>query len=473
MLTAVAAGNVTITATSGGSSGTSTVTVTDAPATPVASLTVAPTTGTLTEGGTLQFAATPRDASGAPLTGRSIVWSTSSGTVASVSTTGLVTAESPGSATITATSEGRSGTAALTVTDVPVSTVTVTPSSGSMAVGSTSQLTATPRNASGAALTGRTVTWSTSAGSVATVGTTGLVAAQGVGSATITATSEGKTGTAAITVSGGGGGGGGGGGSNHALQFYANVLNGKGRVTIPLDAPARAVDIGATDFTIEFWLQAQPGANNQGTGCGGSDALEWIGGNIVLDRDRGGLGRKYGLSLLGGRVTFGYSTGSDNQGRSICGGPRVDDGQWHHVGVTRRVASGATALFIDGVLVASATGPAGDISYPNGTGAGGNDPYLVLAAEKHDIGPQWPGFRGQLDELRLSTTVRYTGNFTRPTGRFTPDAQTAALYHFDEGQGTTLGDQSGAAGGPSDGTLRVGGSPAGPTWVVSGAPTGP
>jgi hypothetical protein len=232
------------------------------------------------------------------------------------------------------------------------------------------------------------------------------------------------------------------------------------------------VDVGATDFTIEFWLRAQPGANSQGTGCGSTSAVEWIGGNIVLDRDRATQGRKWGLSLLGGRVTFGYSTDPDTQGRSICGGARMDDGQWHHVAVTRRL-SGALALFIDGTLVASATGPGGDISYPDGAVGATNDPYLVLGAEKHDIGPAFPGFTGELDELRFSTTIRYTTTFARPSQRFTPDAQTAALYHFDEGSGTTLGDASGAGGGPSTGTLNVGGSPAGPAWVTSSAPTGP
>ncbi|MCA9670843.1 MAG: hypothetical protein KC503_34840, partial [Myxococcales bacterium] len=43
-------------------------------------------------------------------------------------------------------------------------------------------------------------------------------------------------------------------------------------------------------------------------------------------------------------------------------------------------------------------------------------------------------------------------------------ANTAALYHFDEGQGDVIGDSSGAAGGPSDGVRRFGGTPAGPLW---------
>src|SRR5213079_1687758 len=57
-----------------------------------------------------------------------------------------------------------------------------------------------PKDASGNALTGRTITWSSSDNSVATVSSSGLVSGVVAGSATITATSEGQSGTAAITV---------------------------------------------------------------------------------------------------------------------------------------------------------------------------------------------------------------------------------------------------------------------------------
>src|SRR5207302_5268446 len=62
------------------------------------------------------------------------------------------------------------------------------------------QLTAAPRDANGDTLSGRAVTWSSNNTSVATVTSSGLVSGVTPGSATITATSEGKTGTAGITV---------------------------------------------------------------------------------------------------------------------------------------------------------------------------------------------------------------------------------------------------------------------------------
>jgi hypothetical protein len=159
----------------------------------------------------------------------------------------------------------------------------------------------------------------------------------------------------------------------------------------------------------------------------------------------------------------------------------VLDNQWHHIAVQRRRADGWLWLYVDGRLEAQGDGPDGDISYPDdgvpGNFCGGpcinSDPYLVLGAEKHDAGPQFPSFAGWLDEFRLSNVLRYAAAFTRPATPFLPDANTVALYHFDEGGGDLIIDTPGVSGGPSHGVRRFGGSPAGPEWVVSGAPLAP
>jgi uncharacterized protein YjdB len=198
LVTGVAAGTATLTATSEGKSGTATVTVT---AVPVASVTVSPASSSVTAGQTVQLSATLKDSAGNALTGRVVTWASSATGVATVSASGLVTGVTAGSATLTATSEGKSGTATVTVTVVPVASVAVTPSSASVQAGQTVQLTATPKDANGNALTGRTVAWATSNAAVATVSASGLVTGVVAGTATITATSEGKSGSAAITVS--------------------------------------------------------------------------------------------------------------------------------------------------------------------------------------------------------------------------------------------------------------------------------
>ncbi|HVH10526.1 MAG TPA: alkaline phosphatase family protein, partial [Gemmatimonadales bacterium] len=121
-------------------------------------------------------------------------------TIAKVNGSGLVSGVAMGSTSITATSEGKSGAATLTVTNVPVASVAVTPATATITVGQTVQLTATPRDASGNPVTGRVVTWSTSDTTIALVNASGLVTGRVAGTATITATSEGKSGTATITV---------------------------------------------------------------------------------------------------------------------------------------------------------------------------------------------------------------------------------------------------------------------------------
>src|SRR5205823_3651362 len=101
------------------------------PPVPVAAVEVAPAAASVEAGGTVQLTATAKDVNGTPLTGRSVSWSSSNTSVASVTSSGRVTGVAAGSATITATSEGKSGTSAITVTFVPVASVTVAPATAS------------------------------------------------------------------------------------------------------------------------------------------------------------------------------------------------------------------------------------------------------------------------------------------------------------------------------------------------------
>jgi len=322
LVTGGAAGAATVKATSEGMIGSAAVTV--APVNvPVASVTVSPATASRQVGQTVQLTATPRDASGTALTGRVVTWASSNPAIATVTGSGLVSGVAAGPATITATSEGQSGSAAITVTaaatnpgavtdlavtgvtdssvtlaftevtdgagapasydirwaagtiawasatevargscatpvsgsaigarrsctvlglaagvgyqfqmvafrgtlnvnavfgglsnvasgtttasTAPVATVTVSPASANVAVGALQQFTATPKDAGGNPLSGRVVTWASGNTALATVSGSGLVTGVAAGTMTITATSEGKSGSATITVTSGGG----------------------------------------------------------------------------------------------------------------------------------------------------------------------------------------------------------------------------------------------------------------------------
>jgi uncharacterized protein YjdB len=200
VVTGVVPGNTTITATSEGKSGTSAVSVT---LLPVSTVTVTPSPASATVGGTTQLTATTKDALGGTLTGRAITWSSGSPSIATVSQTGLVTGVAAGSAVITASSEGKSGTSTVTVSAPPVATVTLAPPTATIVPGGTTTFTPTLKDANGNTLTGRAVTWLSSATGVATVNASGVVTGVAEGTATITATSDGKNGTATVTVQAG------------------------------------------------------------------------------------------------------------------------------------------------------------------------------------------------------------------------------------------------------------------------------
>ena len=161
-----------------------------------------------------------------------------------------------------------------------------------------------------------------------------------------------------------------------------------------------------------------------------------------------GISASTGVSLSGGRIAFGV--GRAGRSQTICGLIDVADGRWHHVALTRRSADGQMRVYVDGTESGQGVGPIGDISYRDGRPtASAQDPYLILGAAKQEATESRQGFAGWIDELRLSTKLRYTVPFDRPTGAFVPDAETALLFHFDEGPAgpcaSTVVDTSGRA----------------------------
>jgi uncharacterized protein YjdB len=127
----------------------------------VASVAVSPTTANLLVGvvdsatlGTVVITPTVKDGSGNALTGRTVTWSSSADTIAKVSSTGVVSAVAPGTASITATSEGKSGQISVTVTRPAVDTITVAPLSSTIKVGASETLVVTLLDAQGHVLSG-------------------------------------------------------------------------------------------------------------------------------------------------------------------------------------------------------------------------------------------------------------------------------------------------------------------------------
>lgn len=162
---------------------------------PVTSVTLNHKSYTIAAGGNFNLIPTVLPANA---TDREVKWSSSNEQVAVV-VNGKVTAKVEGTATITATADGKSATCSVTVTkaeNVPVEEVVLDISNLSLKVGETQTLTATikPTNS-----TVKEVNWSSSNEKVAVV-VNGKVTAKGEGTATITATADGKSASCSVTV---------------------------------------------------------------------------------------------------------------------------------------------------------------------------------------------------------------------------------------------------------------------------------
>jgi PKD repeat protein len=103
-------------ASSGSASTTATISM---PPAPVASVDVSPANASIQVGGSIQLTATPRDANGNALFGRTITWATDNPGVATVDGGGVVTGAAVGTDRVSATSEGQTGVVTITVTTAP------------------------------------------------------------------------------------------------------------------------------------------------------------------------------------------------------------------------------------------------------------------------------------------------------------------------------------------------------------------
>ena len=198
LVTGVSKGESTVIASVGGVSASGSVLVTDVSA---SSIEITPNKGTLSIGQSSQLSARLKDAQGNIVAGRDVSWSSSDTAIVTVSNAGMLTAISDGESTITASVEGVSGFATVTVSGAPVASISVSAQSASISVGQTQQLTASVSDAGGNILNDRIMSWTTSNEASATVSNAGLVTGIALGSSTITGTSEGKSATVVVEVS--------------------------------------------------------------------------------------------------------------------------------------------------------------------------------------------------------------------------------------------------------------------------------
>lgn len=175
----------------------------------VASVTIAPAElSSLALNQSVILQAVLRDNNGAVVSAAPLGWTTSDPSIVRIdyqrtkySKGALAIAQRVGTATITANSGLKQATVTITVrAPGPVTTVVLTSAAAAVALGTTSQVTAILRDSDGVQLAAPVPTFASSDSTVVSVSNSGLVIARAQGTATLSATSNGKIGALTITV---------------------------------------------------------------------------------------------------------------------------------------------------------------------------------------------------------------------------------------------------------------------------------
>jgi hypothetical protein len=99
------------------------------------------------------------------------------------------------------------------------------------------------------------------------------------------------------------------------------------------------------DFTLAFWVRT---ATTGGT-------PQWYNGKGLVDGEVGGVTSDFGTALVGNK--FGFGVGGPDV--TLTATNVINDGQWHHLAVTRNSTGGQMTVFVDGIQQASMVGPTG------------------------------------------------------------------------------------------------------------------
>ena len=340
-----------------------------------------------------------------PLPDCALSWSTSNSRIATVSTTGVVTGKSLGGpVAVTAQTVGKTAlrATASVLVGATVASVTVSPTPATITIGGTLQLTATARDARNNVLTGRRISWTSSDTTKARVSTSGLVSWVAPGNVTVTATVEGRAGTAAITLVAA---------ADGSVARYP--FNGSAQDSLsstqggtPTSIAWRYDRYGAIARAAEFQTASSqitlPGTviNNLAAGTI-SLWIRWdsvAAPGMILSRPMASSQGTYALSLNGCTDANGALTGGASPGQ-LCWHPRnvsttpvlltsagsLVPGFWNHVAITWSASE--VALYLNGTL--------------DKTLACTNCGVLDFGTVAGIIGGGSASFRGALDDLRI------------------------------------------------------------------------
>ncbi len=163
-------------------------------------VTIAPRDLTIPVNASSTVVGTAFDCSNNSIAKKTVTFSSSNSAIASVTQLGVIIGISVGKATVSASADGKTGDATVTVTPEHVASISTTPASVTLRRNGTQQFTAVAKNTQGIAISGITFSWASSNSSLASVDNNGFVRALAPGTVTIAATADGQSGTALVTI---------------------------------------------------------------------------------------------------------------------------------------------------------------------------------------------------------------------------------------------------------------------------------
>ncbi len=162
-----------------------------------------------------------------------------------------------------------------------------------------------------------------------------------------------------------------------------------------------------SDFTIEFWFKS----------C--RDTGNWI--EMVVENSSL---MNVNILSLDSTLNIHELCAPYNGNNQVCWqfNQFPPDYLWHHIAVTYDYSLDEFVMYFDGNF----TGFPPEYNHNYYPGNFLTVGYSIVQPILYDH------FRGYIDELRISDTVRYTTSFSLQTTEFIPDGQTGALWHFDD-----------------------------------------
>lgn len=193
-------------------------------------------------------------------------------------------------------------------------------------------------------------------------------------------------------------------------QAQSVVFNGSNtRITAGTEASIDDLPLG--DFTVELWIKTTKLTGQFLVG----KAVNNVSGWFCYPDNRP-------------QVTGYYDDGNLDVYGTVAS---LSDGEWHHYAVTHTLSEKKYRLFLDGILQVASNAASGN--------------YVSDAASNLTFGSAIGGaLLGSMGWIRISNSLRYTGNYIIPSRFIYPivDANTVRLFKLNEGTGTTIVDHS-------------------------------